>query len=92
MFSLIEKGGRAEGGVANQILCSNQPDKQRLTGALIIKVHNELVVPLSKDSGFVKENNIVLKIGVAIQREKVSFYVLMNSFVVLTLPEKHKEW
>lgn len=76
--------------MANQILWSNQPDKQRHTGALIIKVHNELVVPLSEDSGFVKENNIVLNIGVAFQRKKVSFYALANCFVVLTLPKKHE--
>lgn len=46
--------------MANPILWSNQPDKQRRTGVLIIKVHDELAVPLSKDSVFVKENNIVL--------------------------------
>lgn len=74
--------------MANQILWSNQPDKQRLTGALIIRAHDELAVPLSKDSGFVKENNIVLKIGVAIQRKKVSFYVLTNCFCCIDSSRK----
>lgn len=90
LFSLREKEGGTEGECANQILRSNQPDKQRGTGALIIKVHNELVVSLSKDSGFVKKNNIVLKIGIACQKKKVSFNARTNSFccIVLTSPEK----
>lgn len=66
--------------MVSQILWPNQPDKQRHTGALIIRAHDELALPLSKDSGFVKENNIVLEIGVAIRRKKVSFRVLTNCF------------
>jgi hypothetical protein len=83
LFSLKEKRGGTERECANQILRSNQPDKQRGTGALIIKVHNELVVSLSKDSGFVKKNNIVLKIGIAFQKKKVSFNACTNWFVIL---------
>ena len=64
--------------MANQILRSNQPDKQRNTGALIIKVHNELVMPLCEDSRLLKKNNIVLNTGIAFQRKKVSFHALTN--------------
>lgn len=67
--------------MANQILRSNQPDKQRNTGALIIKVHNELVMPLCEDLRLLKKNNIVLNTGIAFQRKKVSFHSLTNYFV-----------
>jgi hypothetical protein len=68
--------------VANQILRSNQPDKQSNTGALIIKVHNELAMPLCKDSVFLKKNNTVLNTGIAFQRKKVSLYMLLLIFLL----------
>lgn len=44
--------------MTNQILRTNQPDKQRNTGVLISKVHDELVMPLCEDLGLLKKNNI----------------------------------
>ena len=67
--------------VTNQILRTNLPDKQRNTGVLIIKVHDELVMPLCEDSGLLKKNNIALNTGIAFQRKKVSFHALTNCFV-----------
>lgn len=68
--------------MTNQLVRSNQPDKQRNTGALIIKVHDELVKPLCEDSGLSKKNNITLNTGIAFQRKKVSFHGLTNCFVI----------
>ena len=61
--------------MANQILGTDQSDKQRNTGALIIKVHNELVMPLCENSGLLKKN-IAINTGIVFQRKKVSFQAL----------------
>lgn len=59
LFLIKREIGRGQrNSVTNQILRSNQPDEQRNTGALIIKVHNELVMPLCEDSGLLRKNNI----------------------------------
>lgn len=68
--------------MTNQIVRPNQPDKQRNTGALIIKVHDELVTPFCEDSGLLKNNNITLNTGIDFQRKKVSFHALTNCFVI----------
>lgn len=67
--------------MTNQILRTNQPDKQRNTGAFIIKVHDELVMPLCEESGLLKKNNIAFNTRIAFQRKKVSFHALTNCFV-----------
>ena len=70
--------------MANQILRTDQSDKQRNTGALIIKVHNELVMPLCENSGLLKKN-IAINTGIVFQRKKVSFQALTNCFVTSKL-------
>ena len=70
--------------MANQILGADQSDKQRNTGALIIKVHNELVMPLCENSGLLKKN-IAINTGIVFQRKKVSFQALTNCFVTSKL-------
>lgn len=75
--------------MTNQILRTDQSDKQRNTGARIIKVYNELVMPLCEDSGLLKKNNIAINTGIVFQSKKVSFQALTNCFVTskLTLLE-----